>query len=43
MAIRKIRADVATLPNGLYTYYVWRHKEIKPALRLGPRRASTSC
>lgn len=22
------------LPNGLYSYYIWRHKTIKPALRL---------
>src|SRR6185312_7019567 len=30
------------LPNGLYTYYVWRHKEIAPALRLSSSNASNS-
>jgi peptidoglycan hydrolase-like protein with peptidoglycan-binding domain len=28
------------LPNGLYSYYVWRHKTIKPALRLAVSNAS---
>ncbi|MET0502920.1 MAG: hypothetical protein ABW172_15475, partial [Candidatus Binatia bacterium] len=29
------------LPNGLYTYYVWRHKELTPALRLASSNRST--
>ncbi|WP_043352979.1 hypothetical protein [Methylobacterium sp. B1] len=27
------------LPTGLYTYYVWRHKKLKPALRLGKSKS----
>lgn len=30
------------LPNGLYTYYVWRHKSIKPALRLAESNQSNA-